>query len=78
MARPGPTRGSSSMGSTRLVRLDTPGPTPPARSGAAMVYDAAGDRLVLFGGIGDDALDDAWELRFPAELTGQSGPGRAA
>ena len=38
---------------------------PRARSGAAMVYDAAGDRLVLFGGEGDDAFDDVWELTFP-------------
>jgi hypothetical protein len=38
---------------------------PPARSGAAMVYDAAGDRFVLFGGEGDRVLDDAWELSLP-------------
>lgn len=38
---------------------------PRARSGAAMVYDAAGDRLVLFGGEGDDAFGDVWELTFP-------------
>ena len=39
--------------------------SPPARSGAAMVYDASGDRLVLFGGLGDDAFGDVWELTFP-------------
>jgi hypothetical protein len=30
-----------------------------------MVFDAASDRVLLFGGIGDDALDDLWELTFP-------------
>jgi hypothetical protein len=39
--------------------------SPPARSGAAMVDDASGDRLVLFGGLGKDAFDDVWELTFP-------------
>jgi hypothetical protein len=38
---------------------------PRARSGAAMVYDASRDRLVLFGGLGDAAFGDAWELTFP-------------
>ena len=39
--------------------------SPPARSGAAMVHDVSGDRLVLFGGLGDDAFGDVWELTFP-------------
>jgi hypothetical protein len=38
---------------------------PPARSGAAMVEDASGNRLVLFGGVGGDAFADVWELTFP-------------
>ena len=48
-------------GGTSLERLEAPAP-PPARSGAAMVFDAAADRMVLFGGLGDRALDDLWEL----------------
>jgi hypothetical protein len=38
---------------------------PPARSGAALVHDARGDRLLLVGGIGDVAFGDLWELSFP-------------
>jgi hypothetical protein len=44
--------------------LDAGGSRPPARSGGATVYDAANDRMVLFGGIGDEALDDLWALTF--------------
>ena len=36
----------------------------PARSGAAMVYDEDRDRMLLFGGTGDAALDDLWALTF--------------
>lgn len=51
-------------GATALAPL-TVADSPPARSGAAMVLDASGDRLVLFGGVGEDAFDDVWELTFP-------------
>lgn len=39
------------------------GAAPPARNGAAMVYDAARQRLVLFGGTssGSSAMGDLWE-----------------
>jgi len=46
---------------------ETPLPAPPARWGAAMAYDAARDKLVLFGGHGgtadvtDNLLADTWE-----------------
>jgi hypothetical protein len=30
-----------------------------------MVEDASGERLVLFGGVGEDAFGDVWELTFP-------------
>jgi hypothetical protein len=53
-----------SDGSTDLAPLSA-GDPPRARSGAAMLYDAANDRLVLFGGEGSDALGDVWELTFP-------------
>jgi hypothetical protein len=39
------------------------GAAPPPRHSAALAYDAARDRLVLFGGrSGFDALDDTWQL----------------
>lgn len=51
-------------GATALAPLAA-ADSPRARAGAAMVYDGAGDRLILFGGLGKDAFDDAWELTFP-------------
>jgi hypothetical protein len=51
-------------GTTSLAPLAVADP-PPARSGAALVYDASGDRLVMFGGEGEDAFGDVWELTFP-------------
>ena len=51
-------------GATALAPLSV-GDSPPARSGAAMVEDVSGDRLVLFGGVGEDAFGDVWELTFP-------------
>jgi predicted outer membrane repeat protein len=38
----------------------SPSTIPPARSGATMAYDAASGQLVLFGGDGDDLLNDTW------------------
>lgn len=49
-------------GATEFVALDTGARAPQARSGAAIVYDTAGDRFVLFGGVGRDVFDDVWEL----------------
>lgn len=44
--------------------LHPAGDVPPARSGAAMVYDSDSDRVVLFGGsdtlMGDSCLNDTW------------------
>lgn len=40
------------------------GDGPPPRSGGALIYDAERDRMLLFGGIGDAALDDLWVLAF--------------
>jgi hypothetical protein len=41
-----------------------PAEAPPARYGATMIADEVRDRMLLFGGAGDDgALDDAWELK---------------
>jgi hypothetical protein len=44
------------------TKLSPLGPPPPPRYGAAGVYDSAGDRLVIFGGIGDVVLGDVWAL----------------
>jgi Galactose oxidase, central domain/Kelch motif len=49
-------------GGPAIARLEVAGPPP--RSGGALVYDSAGDRMLLFGGIGDAVLDDLWVLSF--------------
>jgi hypothetical protein len=41
------------------------GDEPPARSGATLIHDSAGDRLLLFGGLGRNARNDLWALTFP-------------
>lgn len=51
-------------GATELAALQAPSP-PPARAGAALIYDETRDRLVMFGGRADDAFGDVWELTFP-------------
>lgn len=44
------------------VWTQLPGPLPPARGHAQMVYDSARERLVLFGGsVPGPHLDDTWE-----------------
>ena len=44
------------------ARLSTP-QSPPAREGAGMTYDAALQRVILFGGQDDDVyFNDTWEL----------------
>ena len=48
-------------GATELAAVQVPD-APPARSGAALVNDAAGDRFVMFGGRAADAFGDLWEL----------------
>jgi hypothetical protein len=52
-------------GGSGFVPLDTAGGSPRERSGSAIVYDPAGERFVLFGGVGDRAFDDLWELTLP-------------
>jgi hypothetical protein len=39
----------------------SPATTPPARANAAMAYDAARARVVMFGGTNQTLLDDTWE-----------------
>jgi galactose oxidase-like protein len=48
---------------TAFVAMPTP-LRPPPRSGATLTFDAAKDRMMLFGGIGDGALADLWSLGF--------------
>lgn len=48
--------------SVPFVALRAAGEAPTARSGATLISDEAGQRLLLFGGLGDDAFADLWEL----------------
>ena len=52
-------------GAAAFVPLEATGPGPAARSGATLIHDPVGDRLVLFGGLGDAAFDELWSLTFP-------------
>ena len=58
----------------------SPGISPPARSGAAMVYDAAHNNIVLFGGTtGSSDLNDTWiwdGSTWTATMPPASPPGR--
>lgn len=49
-------------GATKTWTLHEPASGPSARSKAGLAYDIAGDRVVLFGGIGEDGtkLTDTW------------------
>jgi hypothetical protein len=49
-------------GALRWRRLYPAGAVPPARSGHGAVYDASHDRMVIFGGRSNEALDDVVEL----------------
>jgi len=55
----------SSLSTTPTWSLLTPLTLPPPRSGHRMVYDAAGDRVVMYGGYDgvSPRRDDVWELR---------------
>jgi hypothetical protein len=50
------------------TQLSPSGPLPPARYVHTAVYDAARDRLIVFGGSGGTYLNDVWALTF-ADLT---------
>ena len=51
-------------GAAGLERFETSGGEPPPRSSATLIDDALGDRLLLFGGLGGEALGDLWALAF--------------
>ena len=46
----------------RVCDAESCGPPPTARRAAQMVYDPAGHRLLLFGGLDDRYRNDLWEL----------------
>jgi hypothetical protein len=51
----------------RVQRLELGGDRPEARSGAELVADPGGQRLLLFGGTnGRRAFADVWGLTLPA------------
>lgn len=52
-------------GAPGFERFETAGTEPAARSGATLIHDRLGDRLLLFGGLGSEAFDDLWGLTFP-------------
>ncbi len=69
-------------GESRWTRMDEDvGAAPEARTGAALTYDAARDRTLLFGGRADDgsALSDLWiwdgTSRAWSEIELEAGPG---
>jgi hypothetical protein len=44
-------------------RITPSGTLPPARSGHTAIYDAQGDRMIVFGGLGaNQTLGDVWQL----------------
>ena len=54
------------LASSAILRLRPEGTGPSGRSGAALIDDPAGGRVVLFGGrTARGALADTWELRLP-------------
>ena len=60
---PDPGEGGFSGGATHAVRAPR-ARRPAATIRGALVDDPGRDRLLLFGGIGDAALDDLWVLSF--------------
>ncbi|MBI5835982.1 MAG: hypothetical protein HZB25_01945 [Candidatus Eisenbacteria bacterium] len=56
---------------TGWQRIAPAGQSPPPRTGAAVIYDAGNDRIVIFGGYAAGLLNDAWALTL-------SGPGSPA
>lgn len=65
--------GGSNMNDTWSLSLDgtptwtqilPPGGAPPARSGHCALYDPGLDRMLVYGGDGDTALNDVWALDF--------------
>ena len=49
------------------TQLQPSGDVPSARGNPAMAYDAAGERVLLFGGASDVAIDDTWSFAVVAQ-----------
>jgi galactose oxidase-like protein len=45
-----------------FIEMEAAGEGPASRSGASLIADRGRNRLLLFGGLGDDAFADLWEL----------------
>ncbi|HSL98124.1 MAG TPA: kelch repeat-containing protein [Candidatus Deferrimicrobiaceae bacterium] len=52
-------------GTATFVRLEADGRVPPARSGATLIHDPSGGRMLLFGGLAADERDDLWAFTWP-------------
>lgn len=51
------------------IVLDTRGPTPPARSTHAAIYDSIRDRMIVYGGfVGSTPIYDVWALDFAGDV----------
>lgn len=63
---------------TPTSTLGPTGPSPSARSVAMMAYDSESERVVLFGGLGQQPLSDTWAYDFStntwAKMSPTSGP----
>ena len=44
------------------TQLHPAGPAPPARWGHSAVYDSVRQRMIVYGGVSESPLDDAWSL----------------
>jgi hypothetical protein len=49
-------------GTPAWIQLAPSGAPPPVRSGHTAVYDAANNRMIIFGGAGPAPFNDVWEL----------------
>ena len=59
----------SLAGAPAWSRLSAAGPIPPAREGHSLIYDALGDRMILFDGAAAGRVDDLWALSLDAPPT---------
>lgn len=59
----------------RFLAVEGASPGPPSRLGFAATYDAKGDRVLVFGGLGEEVcLDDVWSFESGAWRPVPTGP----